>query len=60
MKKVMEPLILAFTSRSSLGTLPVTIETLTDDVGVDNGIASFVGSLGSNIGMNGVQLFIQH
>ena len=52
-KKVMEPLILAFTSRSSLGTLPVTIETLTDGVGVDNGIASFVGSLGSNMGMNG-------
>lgn len=52
-KKVMEPLILAFTSRSSLGTLPVTIEALTDGVGVDNGIASFVGSLGSNMGMNG-------
>lgn len=52
-RKSMEPLILAFTSRSSLGTLPVTIETLTDGIGVDNGIASFVGSLGSNIGMNG-------
>lgn len=52
-KNVMEPLILAFTSRSSLGTLPVTIETLTDKVGLDNGIASFVGSLGSNMGMNG-------
>ena len=52
-KNVMEPLILAFTSRSSLGTLPVTIETLTEKVGIDNGIASFVGSLGSNAGMNG-------
>ena len=52
-KKAMEPLILAFTSRSSLGTLPVTIETLTDKIGVDNGISSFVGSLGSNMGMNG-------
>ena len=50
-KKAMEPLILAFTS--SLGTLPVTIETLTDKIGVDNGISSFVGSLGSNMGMNG-------
>ena len=49
----MEPLILAFTSRSSLGTLPVTIETLTEKAGVDNGVASFVGSLGSNAGMNG-------
>ena len=52
-KNVTEPLILAFTSRSSLGTLPVTIETLTDKAGVDNGVASFVGSLGSNMGMNG-------
>lgn len=52
-KNVTEPLILAFTSRSSLGTLPVTIETLTEKVGLKNGIASFVGSLGSNGGMNG-------
>ena len=52
-KNVMEPLILAFTSRSSLGTLPVTIETLTEKAGVDNGVSSFVGSLGSNAGMNG-------
>ena len=52
-KNFMEPLILAFTSRSSLGTLPVTIETLTEKAGVDNGVASFVGSLGSNAGMNG-------
>ncbi|WP_195940042.1 cation:dicarboxylate symporter family transporter [Romboutsia sp. 1001713B170131_170501_G6] len=53
LKNVSKPLILAFTSRSSLGTLPVTIETLTDNVKVDQGIASFVGSLGSNMGMNG-------
>ncbi|MGL5087358.1 MAG: cation:dicarboxylate symporter family transporter [Clostridium sp.] len=52
-KNVSQPLILAFTSRSSLGTLPVTIETLTDKVGLKNGLASFVGSLGSNAGMNG-------
>ncbi|MGL5314143.1 MAG: cation:dicarboxylate symporter family transporter [Peptostreptococcaceae bacterium] len=52
-KNVSKPLILAFTSRSSLGTLPVTIETLTDNVGVESGTASFVGSLGANMGMNG-------
>lgn len=52
-KNVSEPLILAFTSRSSLGTLPVTIEALTEKAGVDNGISSFAGSLGSNMGMNG-------
>ena len=52
-KNVSKPLILAFTSRSSLGTLPVTIETLTENVGVESGTASFVGSLGANMGMNG-------
>ncbi|MBO3444597.1 cation:dicarboxylase symporter family transporter [Clostridium sp. CCUG 7971] len=52
-KNVSKPLILAFTSRSSVGTLPVTIEALTDNVKVDEGIASFVTSLGSNMGMNG-------
>ncbi|HAX73737.1 MAG TPA: sodium:dicarboxylate symporter [Firmicutes bacterium] len=50
---VLDPLVLAFTSRSSLGTLPVTIETLTDKVGLNNGTATFVGSLGANGGMNG-------
>ena len=52
-KAVSKPLILAFTSRSSLGTLPVTIEALTDNVGIESGTASFVGSLGANMGMNG-------
>ena len=53
LKNVSKPLILAFTSRSSLGTLPVTIETMTDNLKVDQGISSFVGSLGANMGMNG-------
>lgn len=52
-KNVTEPLLLAFTSRSSLGTLPVTIDALTEKVGLKHGIASFVGSLGANGGMNG-------
>ena len=52
-KNVLDALVLAFTSRSSLGTLPVSIEKLTDNVGLDNGTATFVGSLGSNAGMNG-------
>ena len=52
-KDASKALILAFTSRSSLGTLPVTMEVLTDNMKVDSGIASFVTSLGSNMGMNG-------
>ena len=52
-KNSSKALILAFTSRSSLGTLPVTMEVLTDNLNVDLGMASFVTSLGSNMGMNG-------
>ena len=52
-KNAAEPLLLAFTSRSSLGTLPVTIEALTDKQGGEEGVASFTASLGANMGMNG-------
>lgn len=52
-KNTSKALILAFTSRSSLGTLPVTLEVLTENMDVDSGTASFVTSLGSNMGMNG-------
>ncbi len=52
-KNASEPLVLAFTSRSSLGTLPVTMETLQNKFDVNEGVASFVASLGSNMGMNG-------
>ncbi|WP_330694345.1 cation:dicarboxylase symporter family transporter, partial [Intestinibacter bartlettii] len=52
-KNASEPLVLAFTSRSSLGTLPVTVETLQQKFDVNEGVASFVASLGSNMGMNG-------
>ena len=52
-KNASEQLILAFTSRSSLGTLPVTIETLTEKQGIEEGVSSFSASLGANMGMNG-------
>ncbi|HDK5767404.1 TPA: cation:dicarboxylase symporter family transporter, partial [Clostridioides difficile] len=52
-KNSTEALLLAFTSRSSLGTLPVTIESLVQNHGVDEGVSSFTASLGANMGMNG-------
>lgn len=52
-KNAAEPLLLAFTSRSSLGTLPITIDKLVKNQGVDEGVASFSASLGANMGMNG-------
>lgn len=53
LNNVSKALVLAFTSRSSLGTLPVTTEVLTDNIGIESGTASFIVSLGSNMGMNG-------
>ena len=45
--------VVAFTSQSSYGTLPVTIKSLVEGVGVPENIASFVAPLGSTIGLNG-------
>lgn len=52
-KKCISLLILAFTSRSSVGCLPVTISTLTNKLGVSESTASFVGSFGTTAGMQG-------
>ncbi|WP_313891897.1 L-cystine transporter [Psychrobacillus sp.] len=52
-KKAAEPLIFAFTSRSSAGTLPININTQTNKLGVSEGIANFSGSFGLSIGQNG-------
>ena len=53
LKKAMTTLIFAFTSRTSAGTLPLTIRTLTDEMGVDNGVSNLAGSLSTSIGQNG-------
>ncbi len=53
LRKGYEPLVLAFTSRSSMGTLPVTVETLTEKLGVNGATANLVSSLGTTMGMNG-------
>ena len=52
-KKSLGTWLMAFTSRSSVGTLPMTISTLTQRMGVNSGTANLVGSLGSTMGMNG-------
>lgn len=53
LKKAITLLILAFTSRSSVGCLPVTIETLVKKLGVNQGTASFVAGFGTTAGMQG-------
>lgn len=52
-KKAFNTLLFAFSSRSSVGTLPYTLKTLEDDMGVSKDTANFVGTLGTTIGMNG-------
>lgn len=53
LKKAFATMLLAFTSRSSVGCLPMTIETLTKKLGVDQGTASFVAGFGTTAGMQG-------
>lgn len=43
--------VVAFTTQSSIGTVPVVIEQLSDGLGVDQDVASFVAGLGANVGM---------
>lgn len=45
--------VIAFTSQSSIGTIPVTVRQLMNKVGVNEDIASFAASLGANLGMPG-------
>lgn len=52
-KKTLEVLIFAFTSRSSAGSLPLNIQTQTQRLGVPEGIANFSATFGLSIGQNG-------
>lgn len=52
-KKALTTLTFAFTSRTSAGTLPLTTRTLTERMGVDDGISNLAASLGTSIGQNG-------
>ncbi|MBO1199313.1 L-cystine transporter [Staphylococcus simiae] len=53
MKKTLEVLIFAFTSRSSAGSLPLNVQTQTKRLGVPEGIANFSATFGLSIGQNG-------
>ena len=53
MKKTIEVLIFAFTSRSSAGALPLNVQTQTKRLGVPEGIANFSATFGLSMGQNG-------
>jgi len=49
--------LLAFSSSSSAATLPVTIKSVEEGVGVDEEVSSFVLPLGATINMDGTGLY---
>lgn len=44
--------VVAFTTQSSYGTMPITIKSMTNRMGISERVANFVGSIGANVGMN--------
>ena len=53
LKRIAPAGVVAFTSQSSVGTLPVTVSKLKEDMGVDGDVAAFTTGLGANLGMPG-------
>ncbi|WP_291116194.1 dicarboxylate/amino acid:cation symporter [Flavobacterium sp. UBA6135] len=49
--------LLAFSTSSSAATLPVTMECVTERVGVDEEVSSFVLPLGATVNMDGTSLY---
>ena len=52
-RKALPVLSFAFTSRSSAGTIPLTIEVQRKNLGVNSGIANMAASFGATMGQNG-------
>jgi len=52
-KKILPLLVFAFTSRSSVGAIPMNIQTQTQALGTPAGIANFSASFGATMGQNG-------
>lgn len=50
-------MLTAFSTASSSGTLPVTMDCVEENVGVSNKISSFVLPLGATVNMNGTALY---
>lgn len=52
-KKIFPVLLFAFTSRTSAGAIPMSVQTQTSRLGTSEGIANFAASFGATIGQNG-------
>ncbi len=56
MKKLRNVQIFAFSTSSSNATIPVTLKTVTDRLGVNNSVASFTVPFGATINMDGTAI----
>jgi Na+/H+-dicarboxylate symporter len=50
-------MLTAFSTASSSATLPITMESVEDNIGVSNKVSSFVLPLGATVNMNGTALY---
>ncbi|WP_456453428.1 dicarboxylate/amino acid:cation symporter [Thermococcus sp.] len=57
LKKAKDAMLTAFVTRSSSGTLPVTMRVAREEMGIDKGIYSFTLPLGATINMDGTALY---
>lgn len=55
-RRMREPLLVAFTTSSSAATMPVTLRTVEEKLGVHNDVASFSIPLGATINMDGTAI----
>jgi Na+/H+-dicarboxylate symporter len=56
-KKMRQVMLTAFSTSSSAATIPVTLETMEEEFGVPNKIASFVIPLGATMNMAGAAIY---
>ncbi|MBE0532176.1 MAG: dicarboxylate/amino acid:cation symporter [Rhodospirillales bacterium] len=56
-KGIVDAQMVAFTTTSSAGTLPVTLRCTQDNLGVSVGVSSFVLPLGATINMDGTAIY---
>ena len=56
LKKMREPMLVAFSTSSSGATMPVTLRTVEKRLGVSNDVASFAIPLGATINMDGTAI----
>jgi len=54
--KMREPMLVAFSTASSSATLPVTLRTVKERIGVKNEVAAFAVPLGATINMDGTAI----